>query len=538
MPAHRNYCRGQWTMDVATIKARLVPDKTNAQPGGDMNPADEGELPDFAAILARGSQTDGTDALREKLIQSADVLTAAHSVTRTTERAERPDPVQRTVRPRPESRRPANERDAPRTTTPARTGRKKNSPEPEDETRNSDASATVANTLDPMVSLTSSTGGFSTALTPEKSGESNTLPGVVARGTGPQDKVNGPADHNNSHQGQTSLRQDFQASTSETAGKKDTKSPAELQPTFRTANMAQSEGLEAAAGDALEGSMKVTVRAEARDGQIRYQGNESGQAARVETWASASSASEQNASNQNGNGGDTSEQNGGAARQRPDSNGLQNGTIPTAGTTGTSAPSFRSALDASSGQNTEAASGPKATSSAQAGSGAAQQGRDASRTASTFKPAQTHKTPDPGPVEQIRVKITKGAMNGDTIRIHLRPESLGKVDIRLEVHEGRVSAHVVADTREALDLLKADARNLERALQDSGLKTDSSSLNFSLRGEGGQQQAGQNDNGRQGPGTPYDPHRQTLDDDLTETPDVETLRRTAAAARGGVDVSI
>lgn len=525
-------------MDVTTIKASSIADKTNAQAGGDMNPGAEGGLPDFAAILARGSQADGTDALREKLIQSADVLTAAHSVTRITERAERSDPAQRAVRARPESRRPSSERDSPRIAAPGRTGRKQNGPGTEDETRHSDASATIANTLDQMVSLTSSTGGFSTALTPEKNGESSTLPGMTVRPTALQDKADGAADTNNSHQGQTSLRQNFQAVTSESTGKKDTKSPAEIQQTFRTANIAQSEGLEAAAGDALEGSMKVTVRAEARDGQIRYQGNESGQATRVETWASTSNASEHNAGNQNGNGGDTSEQKGGATRQRPDSNGLQNGTIPTAGTTGTSAPSFRSALDASSGQNTEAASGSKATSSAQAGSGAAQQGREASRTASVFKPAPTHKAPDPGLVEQIRVKITKGAMNGDTIRIHLRPESLGKVDIRLEVHEGRVSAHVVADTREALDLLKADARNLERALQDSGLKTDSSSLNFSLRGEGSQQQAGQNDNGRQGLGTPYDPHRQTLDDDLVETPDVETLRRTAAAARGGVDVSI
>jgi hypothetical protein len=36
-----------------------------------------------------------------------------------------------------------------------------------------------------------------------------------------------------------------------------------------------------------------------------------------------------------------------------------------------------------------------------------------------------------------------------------------------------------------LDLLKTDARGLEKALEDAGLKADSNSLNFNLRGQDG-----------------------------------------------------
>lgn len=71
------------------------------------------------------------------------------------------------------------------------------------------------------------------------------------------------------------------------------------------------------------------------------------------------------------------------------------------------------------------------------------------------------------------------------INVQLNPEELGRVDIRLEFSaDGRVSAHVIADNQQALDLLQRDQRALERSLTDAGLKTDNSSLSFSLRNDG------------------------------------------------------
>lgn len=45
---------------------------------------------------------------------------------------------------------------------------------------------------------------------------------------------------------------------------------------------------------------------------------------------------------------------------------------------------------------------------------------------------------------------------------------------------------VTVERPETLELLQRDARGLERALQDAGLRTDSGSLNFNLRGDGQQ----------------------------------------------------
>lgn len=88
-------------------------------------------------------------------------------------------------------------------------------------------------------------------------------------------------------------------------------------------------------------------------------------------------------------------------------------------------------------------------------------------------------------MEQIAINIQKAVAQGkDTVTIQLRPEDLGRIDVKLEVgKDGQVQAHVRAEKPETLELLQRDARGLERALQDAGLRTDSGSLSFGLRGE-------------------------------------------------------
>jgi flagellar hook-length control protein FliK len=94
--------------------------------------------------------------------------------------------------------------------------------------------------------------------------------------------------------------------------------------------------------------------------------------------------------------------------------------------------------------------------------------------------------------EQISLQVRKALDDGNNrIRIKMQPASLGQVEVRMEVgHDGSLKAVVAADKHETFEWLQRDARSLERALQESGFKTDSNSLSFQYRGgEGGQQRS-------------------------------------------------
>jgi flagellar hook-length control protein FliK len=95
-------------------------------------------------------------------------------------------------------------------------------------------------------------------------------------------------------------------------------------------------------------------------------------------------------------------------------------------------------------------------------------------------------------LDQVMVNIKTGlAENKSEIKISLQPEDLGKLEIKIHVDtNGKTVASIMADNKNTLDLLQRDARGLERALSDAGLKADSGSLSFNLRG--GQQENNQN----------------------------------------------
>jgi flagellar hook-length control protein FliK len=92
--------------------------------------------------------------------------------------------------------------------------------------------------------------------------------------------------------------------------------------------------------------------------------------------------------------------------------------------------------------------------------------------------------------EQVTVHVGKALANGNTqMEIHLKPAELGRVDVRVETDaDGHSHVMVTADRKDTLEMLQRDVRGLERALADAGLKTDSNSLSFNLRGGDGQQQ--------------------------------------------------
>ena len=113
-------------------------------------------------------------------------------------------------------------------------------------------------------------------------------------------------------------------------------------------------------------------------------------------------------------------------------------------------------------------------------------GQPVARSVETLPAQPRLATTRPVPIDQVAVHIRKAAVAGqDHIRIRLHPAELGQIDVRLQLNsDGAVKAAIAVDRAETLDLLQRDARGLERSLQDAGLKTDSGSLSFHLRGEG------------------------------------------------------
>jgi hypothetical protein len=60
------------------------------------------------------------------------------------------------------------------------------------------------------------------------------------------------------------------------------------------------------------------------------------------------------------------------------------------------------------------------------------------------------------------------------------------VDVRLSIDaSGKTEAHLSADQPHTLDMLQKDAPVLTRALRDAGLNVSQNGLNFSLRGQSG-----------------------------------------------------
>ncbi len=126
--------------------------------------------------------------------------------------------------------------------------------------------------------------------------------------------------------------------------------------------------------------------------------------------------------------------------------------------------------------------------------------RGANSTASAASGANTPSAPVP--LARLGVEIASHAQAGrQRFDIRLDPPDLGQVHVRLDVdRDGHVTSRLVVDRAETLDLLRRDAPQLERALQDAGLKTDSQTMQFLLRDQGnGQQNARQDASGRPEP---------------------------------------
>lgn len=112
----------------------------------------------------------------------------------------------------------------------------------------------------------------------------------------------------------------------------------------------------------------------------------------------------------------------------------------------------------------------------------------------------------PVPLAGIPIEITSQAKAGKhSFEIRLDPPDLGRIHVKLDVDgNGTVVPHITADRSDTLELLRRDAGQLERALQDAGLKADQGAMQFSLRDQsGGQQYDPENRSGQRGTGRDY-----------------------------------
>jgi hypothetical protein len=104
------------------------------------------------------------------------------------------------------------------------------------------------------------------------------------------------------------------------------------------------------------------------------------------------------------------------------------------------------------------------------------------------------------PVSGIAVEISAQARAGkNRFEIRLDPPELGRIDVRLDIdRDGKVTSRLTVDRAETLDILRRDAHSIERALNDAGLKTSDSGLQFSLRDQGFAQRDSSGEGDRKG----------------------------------------
>jgi flagellar hook-length control protein FliK len=93
---------------------------------------------------------------------------------------------------------------------------------------------------------------------------------------------------------------------------------------------------------------------------------------------------------------------------------------------------------------------------------------------------------------QLAFELVRQVNEGNSrFQLRLDPPELGRIDVRLDIDKaGQVNARLVVEKSETLDLMQRDQRALERALQQAGLDSSKTNLEFSLKQNpfsGGQQ---------------------------------------------------
>jgi chemotaxis protein MotD len=102
------------------------------------------------------------------------------------------------------------------------------------------------------------------------------------------------------------------------------------------------------------------------------------------------------------------------------------------------------------------------------------------------------------PLSGLAMEIAASTKSGKSrFEIRLDPADLGRIDVRIDIdRNGQVTSHLTVERPETLSMLRQDANQLQRALDNAGLSTGNGGLQFSLRDQSSQ---GQNDNSGSNP---------------------------------------
>jgi chemotaxis protein MotD len=140
----------------------------------------------------------------------------------------------------------------------------------------------------------------------------------------------------------------------------------------------------------------------------------------------------------------------------------------------------------------------------------------------------------PVPVSGLAMEIAASAKSGKTrFEIRLDPAELGRIDVRIDIdRHGQVTSHLTVERPETLSMLRQDANQLQRALDNAGLSTGNGGLQFSLRDQSSQ---GQNDGNQSNPNA----HRLVVSEEDNVPPIVagRSYGRMLGSS-GGVDIRI
>lgn len=144
----------------------------------------------------------------------------------------------------------------------------------------------------------------------------------------------------------------------------------------------------------------------------------------------------------------------------------------------------------------------------------------------------------PTPVHLVPMEIGLRAMSGTKqFDIRLDPAELGRVDVNLSISDkGEVTAKLVVDRVETLHLLQRDARTLERAFEQAGLKPSDGGVDISLRDPSDQSAFRQNRQHDEAPQRPRTQHGTERTDDTSLS--IEPVPQRRLVRLGGVDLSI
>jgi flagellar hook-length control protein FliK len=102
------------------------------------------------------------------------------------------------------------------------------------------------------------------------------------------------------------------------------------------------------------------------------------------------------------------------------------------------------------------------------------------------------------PLSGLALEIAASARSGKSrFDIRLDPADLGRIDVRIDVDRtGQVTSHLTVEKPETLTMLRQDAPQLQRALNDAGFKTGDGGLQFSLRDQSSSGNNTGNESGR------------------------------------------